>query len=85
MRQSNVNLETNRPILDQILEINKLTYEEFASRLGFSELTFREIRSGSMRFWLSMEQVKVLAELLKPFGVVLEDLSDDWIIENKKV
>ncbi len=84
MTQAKVHLQTNRPILDQILDVNKLTYEEFASRLGVSESKLRGIRSGNIRFWLSMEQVKVLAELLRPLGIHLEELSNNWIIESKK-
>ena len=84
MIQAKVYLQTNRPILDQILEVNKLTYEEFTCRLGVSESKLRGIRSGNIRFWLSMERIKVLNELLKPLGIRLEELSNDWIIESKK-
>jgi hypothetical protein len=85
MIDEKVELLSDRPVLEQILSIHELTYKDLSDKLGISDSALRRVRSGNMAFRLTMKQIKVFSELLKPFGTRLEDLPDDWILEKKEI
>lgn len=83
MIEEKLRLALDTPVLDQLIRENKITYKELCSRLGTTERTLQRIRKGEIGFKLNMQQIKVISNLLEPFDTRLEDLPDDWILENK--
>jgi transcriptional regulator with XRE-family HTH domain len=84
MIEEKVQLVPNRPVLDQIVEIHGLSYKELSKKLELTDGALRKIRRGSVKFKMTMRQVKVFQKLLEPFDKRLEDLPDDWILEKNK-
>ena len=84
MIEENLHLSPNIPVLEQLIRKHGITYKELAIRLGTTERTLQRIRKGDIGLKLSMQQIKVLVELLEPFEEKLEDLPNDWILEKKK-
>jgi hypothetical protein len=84
MIEEKIPLSTDRPVLDQIIKAHNLTYKELANKLELTDRSLRKFRSGTLNLKLSMTQIKTLSELLKPFDIRIEDLPNDWILENKK-
>ncbi len=84
MIEDKLHLETENPVLDQLIRQHGITYKELAQRLGTTERTLQRIRKGDIGLKMSMEQVKVFSSLLEPFDVRLEELPNDWILEKKR-
>ena len=78
-------LVTNRPVLDQIVVAHQINYKQLARELGMSEEGLRKWRSGERGLRLNMSQIKALSKLLEPLGTRLEDLPEDWILEDRKI
>ena len=76
-------LVTKKPVLKMILEHHKLTYKSFSEKIGITDSGLRRVRLGNTTFKMSMRQMKTLQSLLKPLGLRLEDLPNDWMIEKK--
>ncbi|MGB5634058.1 MAG: helix-turn-helix domain-containing protein [Waterburya sp.] len=84
MIEEKVELVSDRSVLDQILEVHKLTYKQLAQRLEITDRSLRKFRSGTLNLKLSMTQIKTLSELLQPFNVRIDELPNDWILEKKR-
>ncbi len=78
-------LVTEQPVLDQIAGTHKLNYKQLAQKLGISEGGLKKWRSGERRVRLTMEQIKTLSKLLEPFDTRIEDLPNDWTLEDRKI
>jgi transcriptional regulator with XRE-family HTH domain len=74
-------LKKEIPVLDQILDVHNLSYNQFSEKLSISPNTLLQYRKGKREFKLNMKQIKVLSDLLDVFGVALDDLPEDWILE----
>jgi transcriptional regulator with XRE-family HTH domain len=83
MIKQKLDLSKNKPVLEQILKVHNLTYENLSEQLGISPRTLRQYRQGTREFRLNMQQLKVLAELLEPFDMTILDLPNDWILESE--
>ncbi len=84
MIEEKVKLETNRSVIEQILDFHKITYKQLAQKLGITDRALRNLRNGERGLRLNMSQIKILQSLLQPFDKKLEDLPDDWILEKKE-
>ena len=83
MIEENHALAKEKSVLEKILDHHKLTYKEFSEKIELSDSGLRRIRTGNRAFKMSMQQMKTLQSLLKPLGLKLEDLPNDWMIEKK--
>jgi transcriptional regulator with XRE-family HTH domain len=84
MIDDKVKLVPDRPVLDQIMEFHKLSYMELAKKLNITDGALRKLRSGNRGLRLSMEQIKTISYLLKPFDTRIDELPNDWILEKKE-
>ncbi len=84
MIKEKLSFSSDKTVLDQILKANEMTYRELSTKLQITERTLQRIRKGEIGLNLSMSQLKLFQSLLEPFDKKLEDLPNDWIIENKK-
>lgn len=74
---------TETAVLNLLLDYHKLTYKTFSKKIGITTSGLRKVRAGDNGFKMSMRQVKTLQALLKPLGLRLEELPDDWLVEKK--
>ncbi|MDJ0509271.1 MAG: hypothetical protein QNJ64_08470 [Crocosphaera sp.] len=83
MIEQKTKLAIDKPVFEQILQHHGLNYKELAEKLEITDRALRKIRSGNASLRMSMSQVKTLSALLSPFGVMLQELPNDWMVEKK--
>ena len=73
-----------KSVIEQLLEVHEMSYNELAEALEIKPETLRRYRRGERDFRLSMSQIKLINNLLEPLKIKIYDLPDDWILEKKK-
>jgi len=74
-------INSDRPVLHQLLEAWQINFTEFSRLLEINDRTLRQYRKGQTKFSLDTKQIKTLSKMLEEVGLDFKDLPDDWIVE----